>query len=131
MNCIQTKSITNKVQEESIGIELIMKPQADKGVLVLVDDISSGPDETRWRSHGLARRRKILDVDRRNGGRNFSLSFDCSVQRYFSVAQGALEQFHELYQKGSSVDDEHELEELYVMGFRIISFLTECLPKHP
>ena len=46
----------------------------------------SGPDESRWRAHGMARRRQILDDDKRKGGRDFSLSFDCSVQRYFSVA---------------------------------------------
>ena len=43
----------------------------------------------------------------------------------------ALEQFHQLYQIGPSVDNQHRLEEIYVTGFRIIAFLTECLPKHP
>jgi hypothetical protein len=37
----------------------------------------------------------------------------------------ALEQFHKMYQDGS------ELEETYIMGYRMVSFLTECLPRHP
>ncbi len=44
----------------------------------------------------------------------------------------ALEEFHQLYQRSSSVHNpQHELEEIYVMGYRIVSFLTECLPNHP
>ena len=42
-----------------------------------------------------------------------------------------MEQFHQLYESSSSINDQHQLEEIYVMGFRIISFLTECLPQHP
>ena len=91
VDCQNSKTITNSKAallstQETTGIEMIIQPKQDKEVLVLVDDISSGPDEARWRSHGLARRRQILDDDSRNGGRNFSLSFDCSIQRYFSVA---------------------------------------------
>ena len=89
LDCQQTRNITSsnyKTQGETTGIELIMKPQQDKSVLVLINEVSSSPDEARWRAHGLARRRTILADDKRNGGRNFSLSFDCSVQRYFSVA---------------------------------------------
>jgi hypothetical protein len=50
----------------------------------------------------------------------------------------ALEQFHQLYQSSSkstktttATKDNEELEETYIMGHRIISFLTECLPRHP
>jgi len=85
----------------------------------------SGPDESRWRAHGAAKRKELLEEDRIKGGRTFKLSYDTSVQRYFSVAHWALEQFHQLYQSGT------DLEETYVMGYRIVSFLTECLPKHP
>mmetsp|Transcript_2009 Transcript_2009/g.4449 ORF Transcript_2009/g.4449 Transcript_2009/m.4449 type:complete len:728 (+) Transcript_2009:237-2420(+) len=128
----------NEIQTASndTGIEIIMqqsnKPQQDV-LLLPVDDASAGPDESRWRSHGKARRRKLLEEDQRNGGRDFSMTFDCSVQRYFSVAHWALEQFHQLYQNSSSssTDNEKELEELYLMGHRIVSFLTECLPQHP
>jgi hypothetical protein len=42
-----------------------------------------------------------------------------------------LEQFHQLYQSSSSKSNQLQLEEIYVMGFRIIAFLTECLPQHP
>jgi hypothetical protein len=42
-----------------------------------------------------------------------------------------LEQFHQLYQSNFSTGDQQQLEEIYVMGFRIIAFLTECLPQHP
>eukprot|EP00535_Pseudo-nitzschia_heimii_P000559 CAMPEP_0197176548 /NCGR_PEP_ID=MMETSP1423-20130617/2430_1 /TAXON_ID=476441 /ORGANISM="Pseudo-nitzschia heimii, Strain UNC1101" /LENGTH=805 /DNA_ID=CAMNT_0042625931 /DNA_START=218 /DNA_END=2635 /DNA_ORIENTATION=- len=131
MDCLFSKKQPNNSEEETTGIEAVMQPEQEKDVLVLVDDETSGPDESRWRAYGLTRRRRILEEDRKNGGRNFSLSFDCSVQRYFSVAHWALEQFHQLYQSNSSDNDEQKLEEMYVMGFRIISFLTECLPEHP
>jgi hypothetical protein len=84
-----------------------------------------GPDESRWRVHGAARRKQLLDEDQAKGGRTFQLKFETSVHRYFSVAHWALEQFHELYHAGK------DLEEAYVMGHRIVSFLTECLPHHP
>jgi hypothetical protein len=84
-----------------------------------------GPDESRWRVHGAARRKQLLDEDQARGGRTFQLQFETSVQRYFAVAHWALEQFHELYQSGK------DLEETYVMGYRIVSFLTKCLPHHP
>ncbi|VEU33692.1 unnamed protein product [Pseudo-nitzschia multistriata] len=124
------------------GIETIMQLSSNNSnathqsndVLVLpADDLSDGPDESRWRSHGITRRRKLLEEDKRIGGRDFSMSFDCSVQRYFSVAHWALEQFHQLYQKSSSssTDSAKELEELYLMGHRVVAFLTECLPRHP
>jgi hypothetical protein len=88
-------------------------------------DQLSKPDESRWRAHGAARRQKLLDDDQAKGGRTFQLKFETSVHRYFSVAHWALEQFHHLYQSGK------DLEETYVMGYRIVSFLTECLPHHP
>ena len=49
----------------------------------------------------------------------------------------ALNQFHELYDTSatnttrSTKEDYEQLEEMYVMGHRIISFLTESLPRHP
>ena len=85
----------------------------------------SGPEESRWRAHGVQRRKQLLEEDRIKGGRTFKLSYDTSVQRYFSIAHWALEQFHQLYQSGT------DLEETYIMGYRIIAFLTEYLPKHP
>ena len=95
--------------------------------LIDLDKLSAGPDEARWRAHGLAKRQRLLEDDQRKGGRTFHVSFgDTSVHRYFSVAHWALEQFHELYQ-----NENGNLEETYVMGYRIVSFLTECLPKHP
>ena len=49
-------------------------------------DLSGPVDESRWRIHGRERRIQLLEEDKKKGGRSFSLSFDCSVQRYFSVA---------------------------------------------
>lgn len=46
----------------------------------------SGPDEERWRKHGGARRLQLLEEDRLRGGRDFSMSLDCSIQRYFQAA---------------------------------------------
>lgn len=102
----------------------------------IVSDLLGPVDESRWRIHGRTKRTQILEDDKNKGGRDFSLSFDCSVQRYFSVAHMALEQFHQLYQKLSNktatkAEVNEHLEEVYVMGHRIICFLTECLPRHP
>jgi len=103
----------------------------------IVTDLSGPADESQWRIHGRSRRRQLLENDKSKGGRDFSLSFDCSVQRYFSVAHWALEQFHELYQSSlkkttmTTTETNEQLEEIYVMGHRILSYLTECLPRHP
>jgi hypothetical protein len=40
----------------------------------------------RWRLLGQARRRKLLDDDRRKGGTKFNLNTSCSIHRYFQVA---------------------------------------------
>ena len=73
-------------QDETTGIETIIQPKQEKAVMVLVDKNASGNPDARWRAHGLERRRNLLEDDIKNGGRDFSLSYDCSVQRYFSVA---------------------------------------------
>ena len=85
---IHYKDIRTDVREdpqETTGIETIMQPTEERGVIILIEDVASGPD-ARWRTHGLDRRRTILEDDVRLGGRNFSLSFECSVQRYYSIA---------------------------------------------
>ncbi len=43
------------------------------------------PSDT-WRRIGLARRRFLLEDDKRKGGTTFDLNFDCKVDRYFEVA---------------------------------------------
>ena len=79
--------IQQKIKKQtSHKTKMEVKQKQDREVLV-DDSSSSGPDEARWRAHGLARRRKILEDDKLDGGRSFSLSFDCSVERYFAVAQ--------------------------------------------
>ena len=82
--------ISSIFSSNSTGFETIMA-QNNQHQITVVDDLSVGPDESRWRVYGIARRRKILEDDKRNGGRDFSLSFDCSVQRYFSVAHWYVE----------------------------------------
>ncbi len=39
-----------------------------------------------WRRIGLARRKFLLEDDRRKGGTNFDLNISCTVDRYFQVA---------------------------------------------
>lgn len=60
-----------------------------KGKMAVADTVSivSGPDDERWRRHGGARRLQLLEEDRLKGGQDFTLSFDCSVERYFQVAR--------------------------------------------
>ena len=43
------------------------------------------PSDT-WRRIGLARRRFLLEDDKRKGGTTFDLNFNCKVDRYFEVA---------------------------------------------
>lgn len=58
-------------------------------------------------------------------------------KKFIYAQNRALNQFHELYDTSatnttrSTKEDYEQLEEMYVMGHRIISFLTECLPRHP
>jgi hypothetical protein len=64
-------------------------PKQKSKIKTVADTVSmvSGPDEERWRRHGGARRLQLLEEDRLKGGQDFTLSFDCSVQRYFQVAR--------------------------------------------
>eukprot|EP00934_Nitzschia_sp_Nitz4_P001329 Nitzschia sp. Nitz4//scaffold11_size288233//163710//165156//NITZ4_000782-RA/size288233-snap-gene-0.50-mRNA-1//-1//CDS//3329534098//1329//frame0 len=78
-----------------------------------------------WRRIGLARRKSLLEADRRKGGTHFDINPNCSVGRYFNVAHRTWQLFSKMYQLGANLED------TYVMGYRMLSFLTECLPRHP
>jgi hypothetical protein len=108
-----------------------------------------GAPSDQWRRLGQVRRRYLLDEDRRKGRLTFDLNMAYDVDRYFQVADRvsnlilgrerniddadvflrlksqALDQFHNIYRTGKS------LEEAYVMGYRMVTFLTDCLPNHP
>ena len=47
---------------------------------------SDGSVSDEWRRIGKARRKLLLDEDRRNGGTHFDLNKNCNVDRYFEVA---------------------------------------------
>ena len=55
-------------------------------------DLSSNPmrttavEDAHWRQYGKSRRRELLENDRRKGGSTFSLNSECSIQKYFAVA---------------------------------------------
>lgn len=78
-----------------------------------------------WRRHGEARRRELLRQDKAEGGTSFFLNRKCNIQKYFHVADRVLAQFRQLYQNRS------DLEEIYVMGHRLIAFFSVALPRHP
>jgi len=90
-----------------------------------LDPVKDQNVSAEWRRYGLARRRELLENDRQNGGTSFNINQTCSVNRYFQVASRALEQFHDMHLTGA------DLEETYIMGHRMLNFLTESMPNHP
>ena len=84
-----------------------------KGTVVANDD---------WRKYGEARRQELLENDK--DARYFDINRRCSVHRYFQIGDRVLASFKSLYQSRTN------LEEIYLMGHRLIAFYTEALPRH-
>lgn len=81
--------------------------------------------ERDWRRHGKARRDALLEQDEIEGGTMFSINRRLPVSSYFDVAEKVLSQFRAMYESRSNI------EELFVMGHRLIIFLSKALPNHP
>lgn len=81
-----------------------------------------------WRYHGEERRHHLLKKDESEGSMNFSLSKNCSVTKYFKVADRVLDQFCSMYKNRTNMAN---MEEIYVRGYRLVAFLDRALPEHP
>jgi hypothetical protein len=100
-----------------------------------------------WRSFGEARRRELLENDKE--GRSFTITRSVSLKRYVQIGDRVravkcsnmrltsfiyslysiffiqvLSQFKALYERRSN------LEEIYVMGNRLVVYYTDALPRH-
>mmetsp|Transcript_6449 Transcript_6449/g.11497 ORF Transcript_6449/g.11497 Transcript_6449/m.11497 type:complete len:416 (-) Transcript_6449:55-1302(-) len=78
----------------------------------------------KWRSHGRALRARLLLEDEENGGTSFVLNSDSSIDMYYKVAEKIHDQFAEAY------ESQQELKDTYVLGHRLIHFLSRGLPTH-
>jgi hypothetical protein len=67
-----------------------------------LDPVKESNVSAEWRRYGLARRRELLENDRRHGGTNFNLNQSCSVHRYFQVAGRVSENISRLENRGSA-----------------------------
>jgi len=86
------------------------------------------PTNDGWRDQGEMRRHYLLEKDELEGSMNFSLSKDCSVTKYFKVADRVLDQFCSMYKNRTNMAN---MEEIYVRGHRLVAFLDRALPQHP
>lgn len=78
-----------------------------------------------WRKYGERRRKDLLDNDKKEGGTTFNLSKRCSIKRYFELSERVMDQFN------TSFENDKDIENTFIMGNRLLSFLTEALPQHP
>eukprot|EP00980_Cylindrotheca_fusiformis_P008320 scaffold1739_cov109-Cylindrotheca_fusiformis.AAC.12 len=80
-----------------------------------------------WRRYGKTRRSKLLNEDKESGGAKFNINPVVRLNKYYQVITRSLDQFHSMWKKKG----DHDLEYIYVLGHRILSFLTVYLPSHP
>jgi len=90
---------------------------------VLKDSSRSGQET--WRKHGKLFRAKLIMNDEESGGNTFVLTNNCSIEKYYDVAERVLEQFLNKF-----VADRDELNESYLVGTRLVKFLSTVLPTH-
>lgn len=127
----------------------------------LAAEEDSSVSNHQWRRYGKERRRLLLEEDKAAGGHQFDLNYECRIQGYFALSEKVSEQrfyfrlglfafqtfdltpscsmstylplcllqiisqFNTAFKRGS------DLEAAYVMGHRLIHFLSEALPRHP
>jgi hypothetical protein len=86
--------------------------------------LSSTHHEVSWRKDGILKRNKLLKEDESNGGCDFTIDRRSKLKNYFEIADRVLDQFQKSYASQST------LEESYLMGNRLIKFLSIVLPTH-
>eukprot|EP00977_Amphora_coffeiformis_P007446 scaffold1619_cov161-Amphora_coffeaeformis.AAC.6 len=88
------------------------------------------PDDTimkqEWRRYGAARRKELIEKDEHEGGTRFELHKKCHIEQYFSIADRVLRDF-----RAKCEDPGAGLEEVYIMGYRLLAFIGQALPQHP
>ena len=82
-------------------------------------------EDQHWRRFGMELREKLLVRDASSGGTLFKINGQCHISQYLQVSERAMDQFYALLAKAT------DMEQTYVMGYRIASFLTIALPQHP
>lgn len=88
--------------------------------------ISPSKDQS-WRKHGRSYRAKIIAEDEKRGGNSFILSNQCSIDRYYRVAEKVLDSF---LSSSSTSSSPKEVSEAYLVGNRLVKFLSVVLPTH-
>lgn len=83
-----------------------------------------GESSELWRQHGRKRRSALLCEDDARGGSLFSMNKALRIQRYYEIATRAMDRFLDAFNRQS------DIEETYVMGHRLLKFLSAALPRH-
>jgi hypothetical protein len=83
-----------------------------------------------WRRPGKTFRNRIIAEDEKKGGGLANLSISrvkpASIIRYYDVANQVLDQF-----ANHPIANRAELEKAYLLGTRLVKFLSTVLPTHP
>jgi len=82
------------------------------------------PISDAWRKRGHEMRSHLVLEDEQAGGSTFVLNSDCSIGSYYVVAERVLEQFEQAFEA------QENLSETYLVGNRLVKFLSTVLPTH-
>mmetsp|Transcript_9802 Transcript_9802/g.18434 ORF Transcript_9802/g.18434 Transcript_9802/m.18434 type:complete len:879 (+) Transcript_9802:420-3056(+) len=82
-----------------------------------------------WRKDGRQRRMKMLHEDEINGGSDFQIHYQSRLRTYSDIADRIRDQFLRAYASPDIAME--ELQCIYIMGNRLINFLSKVLPTHP
>jgi len=85
---------------------------------------SGGMHVPSWRKDGFKKREQLLKEDEENEGNNFVIDRQSNLRNYYAIAERVLDQFQ------ITCASSGKLEETYLMGNRLIKFLSDVLPKH-
>eukprot|EP00978_Attheya_sp_CCMP212_P000639 scaffold1268_cov39-Attheya_sp.AAC.1 len=77
-----------------------------------------------WRKRGQEMRSQLVLDDEQAGGSTFVLNSDCSIDRYYAVAEQVLDQFEQTFEA------QENLTETYLVGNRLVKFMSTVLPTH-
>jgi hypothetical protein len=78
-----------------------------------------------WREWGKLYRAKLIMKDEESGGDAFTLSNECEIEKYYDVGERVLEQF-----LNTTVENKEKLTEAYLVGNRLVKFVSRVLPTH-
>jgi len=84
----------------------------------------NGMQPPSWRKDGVKKRQKLLQEDEENGGNSFVIDRRSNLKNYYAIADRVLDQFQ------TTCASSNKLEETYLMGNRLIKFLSNVLPTH-